>query len=366
MGIEFFAGKTLVYGMPQVALNQYGHVYMAAVLGARWPKEAGYARLGYDRADKVLVLRPQVEPVPGAAKMTLDNGSARRCNAKVALMEWGLLPASRTVYTAAWRDGMIQVQLETAQPLGESGRKGPAPRPDTSVPHAARRRDAAKAKAMDRAIEHEDALPGPPASSLPCTASDLLTAQQIVAEFGISQGMLWQVCSKGDFPKSAGKQGKRYLYRRAEVAAWFARRQKPAPAPEPPARPQPPADEGLIGMVEVCRLVGCSPTSITYYRRTKAFPAEAKRIGHKFLYRRAEIEAWVKARQKPRAKATAPAADGAKTCATCADNIRVGKRSICRSQSGPKRNTAVTSTGTCEFHRKPSAYRPRVWGDEDD
>jgi hypothetical protein len=85
-------------------------------------------------------------------------------------------------------------------------------------------------------------------------------------------------------------------------------------------------------------------------------------MGHSQLWAQADVDTWIKAHQANSKSGTA------QTCSTCADQATVGRRTICRSDSSPHKNTSRQPGETCDWHRTPNsaAYRPPTPDQNDD
>lgn len=210
--------------------------------------------------------------------------------------------------------------------------------------------DRVKAAAMDAAIDYED-TPPPQTPALATAAAGtipggLIDAAGIAKLLGCSKSMVRLYAKKPDFPRVAKILGQhRVVYwSRAEIEAWIAarRERQKVPAPEP----------DLLDAREVCRAIGC--TLATFYNRVSrhVFPSHTQTRDTRHLWRRADVEAWQRA-QPPASDARESAPQEAKSCATCAALVTVGRRSICRSPSlsAPHRNQSRQPADSCDCHQ---------------
>ena len=207
------------------------------------------------------------------------------------------------------------------------------------------RQDREKADAMDRAIEHEDASP----------YRDLIGIDEVCGLVQIPKRTIGHLRAQKRFPEPSGRRGKANVWRRQDVENWLKEQTRP---------PAEPGDE-LLDTQAVARLVGCSQPTLNKRINLKQFPAHTQRRGLRHLWRRGDVDAWLAAR--PCQSATQPGdvtgrsrppqstAPTPKLCGTCADAITLGRRTMCRSEFGPKRNTAITPEDGCDHHRRPPA-----------
>lgn len=338
-----------------VTITGKGAMAISPDMTAELPPAKKFLRIELKRDARLLRLTPVAKAEDGALKVTMPGGSGKGHQARIGTQygfrAMGIVPAAVTRYQAQWVGDSILVGLDapfdgqedSPQRHGGHGEEGKE-----------KTRDAKKTAAMDAEIEHEDALPQ---ETKPAAGpGDLIGIAEVCRIAGIAPRSVGYFRRVGKFPGPAGHRGLANLWRRGDIEAWLAARTGPAVE----------AGVELLDTRAVAAMIGC--TQATLYARIceGSFPKHTQARGKKHLWQRPAVEAWLAARRTGKTAAASVAATPAgKTCGTCADCKTLRRMSMCRSDSSEHRNQAVQPTGTCESHRKPSAYRPVRVDDED-
>jgi predicted DNA-binding transcriptional regulator AlpA len=135
------------------------------------------------------------------------------------------------------------------------------------------------------------------------------------------------------------------------------------------AKASSPSDDDLIDILQVTQLAKCSEPSLYNWMRGKGFPRPVHRQGKKCFWSRRAVAQWLvdrDSRPKHRRIQKQPEKKPP-CCGNCGDAAKIGKRTLCRSQSkdNPNRNKSVEPTHTCDWHHEPGTYVPVRLDDED-
>jgi predicted DNA-binding transcriptional regulator AlpA len=347
MVLEVFSGMVRSMGTGKfVTFGTEGRCYVSAALARNLDSSCCQVLIGYDAEVETLYLWsvPAGDRREGARLTAKWRDGGVTIRAYPALRHWSLVDRAAGRRAAVFAHGRIEIDLrEPSQPLTE---QSPADRETAPPGHAAHKEETA-APAQDVAHPPEPRTDAAPAVA---PAADLIDVAEVCRVAQIAVRSVGYFRKLGKFPAPVSKRGPANLWRREDIAAWVV------------ARTGPPVEAGveLLDMRAVAALLGCA--QMTLYNRIsrKLFPPHTKTRGNKHFWTKTAVEEWLAGHRSRSKRATPPAADQAKTCATCADNTQLGKHCFCRSQveENPNRNTMIEPTHGCEFHRKPGTYRP--------
>lgn len=335
MALKFWDGSDPARVSPRtVTVSPNGYIYLSAGLMTQVPADCGYFRVAYDAALRLLVLLPQSIAGKDAARGQRDDGSYTRLNVRRAMAYCGIAVDRTVKVEAAYRDGRIEVTLPAdAETTKDTKSKGSNTKGQVAL------RMQVGTTTTGEVIETE-----------------LVSVDDFCAQRGISHARFYQ-CDREEFPAFVRTLGKRRLYRKSEVDAWFAHRDAEAQArarvkrKAEPAPPRPAPDRTLLTVVEICARWNKSRSWVNQQVAAGKFPTPAGGRRTAYVYRESEVVKWMAkaAQEKPGAGGGGgPLVRGCFNCQGRCLVTGVSGTVICNTTGSPNFEKPVFDRTLCE------------------